>query len=176
MKNTIKEIKESVAWEKINRVFENTVKCVNLEMAQNEAMAMHANRDSRKLKSNQNRYDPNLLIDCCLQDLSFRARMVEIRVKIDLQCTILRESVTYAKNFILTKWASEIGDEYKTIDQKKSFVDRLLKNQLEFLGSVKSLLDLIDVLIKDIDQSGHSMRHIVDCLKLLQGNKAGVNL
>lgn len=171
MSSLVKSIKADPNYLKFARIVENIKKKIDLEGSLNEALSLHASRTSRNI-TGDNRYSPKVLIDASLKDLSFRARLVELRVKNDLQLSTLREAIDAMRRHISTEYSEDLRD-FSTADQRKSFVDRVLKSSKEFLAEGEAFLETADALIKDIDQAGHSVRHIIECLKLLDGAKAG---
>lgn len=166
----IKEIRQDPHYEIFLRVLEATRKNINLETAITEAKGLHTSRTSRSLTGND-RYSPKKLIDAVAKDLSTRARLVEIRVSNDRKLSHLREAMEALRRYIATEYNEELR-EFSTAEQRRNFVDRVLKSANSLLTEGESLLATLDVLIKDLDQASHAMRHIVDCLKLME-NKHG---
>lgn len=168
--NLIAQVKQDPQYKKFLTILKNTQERIDLNKAVEESRALHAARTSRSLTGND-RYSPKKIIDACMKDLATRARLVEIRLANDRGLSHLREAMDAMRRYLSTEYSEELKD-FSTADQRKSFVDRVLKNAHETLSAGESVLDIIDHLIKDIDQSSHSMRHVVDCLKLLE-NKTG---
>jgi hypothetical protein len=69
--------------------------------------------------------------------------------------------------------ADTLPDEPAAVlaDQRKAFVDRVIKQAKEFLAEGEALVSMIDILIKDIDQCNFSMKNSIECLKLLAESK-----
>lgn len=170
MTSLVASVRGDAQYKKFVTILESTRQGLDIEGAVAEAMALHTARTSRHLTGND-RYSPRKLIDASLKDLSTRARLVEIRVKNDRKLSHLREAMDAVRRYISTEYADDLRD-FSTADQRRAFVDRILKTANEVLAEGESLLASLDHLIKDIDQSGHAMRHVVDCLKLLE-NKHG---
>jgi hypothetical protein len=78
---------------------------------------------------------------------------------------------TALRRYISTEYADDLR-EFSTADQRRAFVDRVLKSANELVAEGEQLLTTLDHLIKDLDQTSHAMKHIVDCLKLME-NKHG---
>jgi hypothetical protein len=167
----VKAVRADPNYLKFQRILETVRKRVDLDASLKEALGLHASRTSRNI-TGENRYSPKVIIDASLKDLSFRARLVELRVKNDLQLSTLREAIDAMRRHISTEYSDELRD-FPTVDQRRSFVDRVLKNSKEFLAEGEAFLETADALIKDIDQAGHTIRHIIECLKLLSGAQAG---
>lgn len=165
----IKQIKSDPNFTKFNRIFEGIKKQVNIETSLNEALSLHASRTSRDI-TGEKRYNPKIIIDASLKDLSYRARLVEIRVKNDLQLSILKEAIDAMKRHVQTEYAEDLR-EFSTADQRRAFADRVVKSAKEFLAEGESFMDILDTLIRDIDQAGFTIKHIIECMKLLQGAK-----
>jgi hypothetical protein len=165
-----KQVRNDPQYETFLRVLEATRKRVDLDAALNEAMTLHSSRLSPSLTGND-RYSPRKLIDASFKDLSVRSRLVAIRVNNDRALSHLREAMDAFRRYISTEYSEELRD-FSTADQRRAFVDRILKNANALLSEGESVLNTIDHLVKDVDQSGHSLRHAIDCLKLLE-NKHG---
>lgn len=166
----ISNVRDDEQYKKFVVILNRTKERLKLEDSIKEALGLHTSRTSRHLTGND-RYSPKKLIDASMRDLSTRARLVEIRVTNDRNLSHLREAMDALRRYISTEYADDLRD-FSTADQRRAFVDRILKSANELLAEGESVLTSIDHLIKDIDQSGHSMRHVVDCLKLLE-NKHG---
>lgn len=166
----VKEIRAGQAYKTFKSVFEAVAKRVDTEAATREVISLHLGRTSRTLSTKKERYSPQVLIDASLNDLSARARMVELRVRADLNLSTLREAISAFSKHVQTEYADELK-EYRTAEQRKALVDRCIKQAREFLASGEAFIETVDTLVKDIDQGGHSLRHVIECLKLLEGSK-----
>lgn len=110
------------------------------------------------------------MYDALLRDLSFRSRLVEIRVKVSVELSNLIEATKSIRRYLMTEFAEDLR-EFSTADQRKSFVDRIIKPGLDYEAEAQSIVDLVDLIIRDIDQAGFSFRNIVETLKLMDGSK-----
>ncbi len=167
----LKQIRKDPQYDTFLRILETTRKKLDVEAAVEEAKGLHASRTSRSL-SGADRYSAKKIIDATLRDLSTRARLVEIRVANDRKLSHLKEAAEALRRYLSTEYVDELKEDFSTAGQRSSFVDRVLKNANALLAEGESLLSVLDFFIKDIDQSSHSVRHVVDCLKLLE-NKHG---
>ncbi len=163
-------VKSDPSYKKFQLILKNTLEKLDFERSLKEAQTLHASRTSRSLMGND-RYSPKKIIDAAVKDLSTRARLVEIRVANDRNLSHLRSAVEALRRYISTEYSEELRD-FSTADQRKSFVDRVMRSAHEVLEQGDAVMNVVDHLIKDIDQSSHAMRHVVDCLKLLE-NKNG---
>lgn len=167
----IKEIRESVSYKKYSGILERARSKIDLDSLRDEALGLHRSRTSRSLYSGK-KYSMKYLHDALLKDLAFRARLVEIRVNIDIPISEVEEAVKVIRRLVITEYDDALR-EYSTSDVRKSFVDRVLKSGIDFIAEGHIILKVIDTLIKDLDQASHNMRNIVETLKLLDGSKSG---
>lgn len=171
MKKLLKEIREDPNYVKLKHLYETTISKVDLEKIYDEAIGLHSGRLSRHL-TGANRYSPKALIDANLRDLSYRARLVELRVNLDRKLQALQEMVEAVKRYVITEYADDLSD-MKTVEQRRSFAGRVVKAQEQFLVEGKSMVQSLDTLIKDIDQASYHFKSIIDCLKLLDDKTGG---
>jgi hypothetical protein len=161
----VKTVRADPNFKKFLKLVENITAKIDTEAISREALGLHSSRLSRSLHG-EARYSPTALIDANIQDLSFRARLVELRVTLGRKLDKLDEVMAAIKRHISTEYDDELRD-FATVDQRKAFVTRTIKRQHAILADGNSVISMIDLLIKDIDQASHSMRHSLDCLKLL---------
>lgn len=171
MASLIKEIKRDSQYKTFLRVFEATQSTLNIEAAIEEARALHTSRSSRAL-TGKDRYSPKKLIDAAAKDMSVRARLVELRVSNDRKLSHLQEAMEAIRRYVMTEYADDL-QEFSTAEQRRAFVDRVLKSAHSLVSEGNQLLGMLDLLIKDVDQTSHAMKHIVDCLKLLDNKNVG---
>jgi hypothetical protein len=161
----LKEIRANENYKRFLAIVETCQQRIDVDRSKNEALALHAGRLSRNLHG-EKRYSPKHIIDANMQDMANRARMVEIRVKNDIQLSTLRSAIQAMRRHISTEYAEELR-EFSTAPQRSAFVDRVLKASVQLLEEGEALIELLDTLIKDIDQTSHTMRHIIEALKLV---------
>lgn len=165
----IKEIRNDPVYKKFKAILEVTMKKMNVDEDHKEIMARHSSRTARSLRKGE-RYSPHKLIDANMQEMSIRSRLVEIRIKNSKPLKHLREAMEAMRRHIVTEYVDELSD-YKTEGQRKALADRVMKTANEFIAQAEDLLDAIDLILKDIDQTSHSLRHSVELLKLLTETK-----
>ena len=171
MSKMLKEIRGDGEYVKFKTIFERTRERVDLEKDLTEVLNLHAGRTSRKLYGDK-QYSVKALIDASLKDMSYRSRMVEIRVRASVQISILQEAIGALRKYLSTEYADDLR-EFGTVAERKSFVDRVLKTPLAYIEEANSLLDTIDIILKDLDQASFGLRNMLECLKLLDSSRAG---
>ena len=170
----IELIKADPAYATFRNIVRNTQKSLNIQNSLDDALSLHNSRVLRDLKGEQ-RYSPKLLIDANLTDLSFRSRLVDMRVRNDVKLSTLREALDAIRGHISTQYSTELKS-FSTVDQRRAFVDRAVKNSAQLLADGEALLTTIDALIKDIDQSNFHFKTIIECLKLMDSSKTGTTV
>lgn len=165
------DIRAGAQYKKYQKILEAAQTGLDLDSLRGEALGSHAARTSRQLYGSR-QYSPKSLIDAIYKDLSFRSRIVEIRVRVSVAMSNLEEASKAMRRYISTEFSDDLR-EFSTADQRRAFVDRVLKVGLAYLAEGQALLDLLDSLIKDADQAGFGLRNAVETLKLLDGSKSG---
>jgi len=173
MSSLLSAIRKDDNYKLFRSVFAKTQERVDIEKDLDEALRLHAGRSSRQLYGKQ-QYSIKSLIDASLKDISFRSRLVEIRVKASIQLSLLEEATKAIRKYISTEYADDLK-EFSTAEQRKSFVDRALKGAISYLSEGAALLDTLDRLIEDIDKASFGLRNMMEGLKLLSEGRGRVN-
>jgi hypothetical protein len=171
LRGLLLQVKGDPKYKRFARIIQRVSDRVDIEKDKAEALALHASRTSRSLYGGK-RYSPKALIDASLTDLSARARLVEIRVKASGHVEVLEQACEAMRHHLLTEYNQEIR-MYSTEAQRNALIKRIQRTALDFMAEAKSLLDMLDQIIKDIDQASYALRATLDSLKLLDGAKAG---
>lgn len=168
----INKIRETKDYSTFKRLVTNISAKVNVEKDQEEALAMHAGRTSRRMHGKK-QYSPKSLIDAALNDLACRSRLVELRVRASIEASLLHDAIKAVRHYITNEFDVELA-KYKTVDQRKAVIDRAIKRSLEVESELVALVELLDTLISDIDKSSYQLKVMVDALKLIADNKGQV--
>lgn len=167
--SVLREARESTPYKKYAKILATAQGRLDLGAFRSEALSLHSSRTSRTLYGKK-QYSAQAVYDALLRDLSFRSRLVEIRVKVSVELSNLIEATKSIRRYLMTEFAEDLR-EFSTADQRKSFVDRIIKPGLDYEAEAQSIVDLVDLIIRDIDQAGFSFRNIVETLKLMDGSK-----
>lgn len=170
-KRVLSALKEDSEYKKFKRIYKGIVESLTVEKFVEEAKALHAGRTSRKLHE-QKQFNPRALIEASTKDQAVRSRLVEMRVRISIYQSKLDEAMDAMKRYMNTEFYDELS-EYKTQDIKKSLVDRVMSKPLDVMADIKNLIDILDTIIKDVDQANYHMKTVVEALKLLSEAKGG---
>jgi hypothetical protein len=168
----LKEIRNNPNYKSFLAIVETVSARIDIEGATKEALALHSARLSRALHG-EKRYSPKAIVDANMQDIANRARLVEIRVKHDKQLSLLKSAIDAMRRHISTEYSADLRD-FSTVEQRRAFVDRVLKSPVQLHEEGVSMLETLDSLIKDLDQASHAMRHIVALLQMVQDKSRGI--
>lgn len=101
-----------------------------------------------------------------LENGANRSRCVEIKMKVltvIIECEAVLDAV---RKLIQNMFAVEIKESGSTVAERKSAVDSAFMGEVEQLQQLEHVSKLADLVIGDIDQSGWSIRRIIDTLAL----------
>ncbi|WP_391857251.1 hypothetical protein, partial [Vibrio cidicii] len=97
----LSDIKEDPNYKKFRLVVKGVREKLKIERDQAEAMGLMANRTSRSLHGRK-QFSPKSLLEATSNDLSARARLVEIRVRATVNLDLLQEACDALRNHIYT--------------------------------------------------------------------------
>lgn len=166
-----KVLRKDKKYKKLSQVLEVAQQRINVEQDRVQAFSLHAGLESRSLYGKR-ALSPKAVLSATSQMMANRSRLVEMRARATENISYLHQACKEFKRYALTAYEDEFKD-YRTKEQRDALLDVVMRPALEFIGEADTLIDILDNLIKDIDQSGHSVRHIVDILKLLDSSKTG---
>jgi hypothetical protein len=166
------EIRESKDFKKFKKIVANVQAKLNVEKDANEARSLHAGRTSRKLYGDK-RYSPKAILDAAMNDMAARSRLVELRVQTTNQIDVLGDACKAMRNSISTNFGETVKKRFTTVGDRGAFYDTMISDALEIQAEGEALIKMLDNLIADIDKSSFALKHVVDCLSLLSGSKAG---
>ncbi|MGF3930105.1 hypothetical protein ACQX74_14480 [Staphylococcus aureus] len=169
----LSDIKEDPNYKKFRLVVKGVREKLKIGRDQAEAMGLMANRTSRSLHGRK-QFSPKSLLEATSNDLSARARLVEIRVRATVNLDLLQEACDALRNHIYTEYAQELKQFGSSAEQRKALVERVQGTARTLMTEGKALVDVLDQIVKDIDSASHHLRHMIDVLKLLDGSKGKV--
>ncbi len=164
-----REIKTDKRYKKLLHILEVAQSRIDVARDRNEAFAMHSGLLVRQLYGKQVFSTKKVLL-ATAQLQANRSRLVEIRSRASEHISYLHQGCTAFRRYCLANYDFT---GYKTKEQKDSLLDRPMRPILDFIAEVDNLIEMLDTFIKDIDQAGHGVRHIVEIHKLLDSSKVG---
>lgn len=103
----LERVKADLKYKKHRRILKVIQARLNIERDRNEALSLHASRTSRTLYG-KSQYSPRAIYDATAKDLSYRARLVEIRQLNAVQISLLTEATQALRRYVLTTYKDEM--------------------------------------------------------------------
>lgn len=170
----IAAIRADARYKKFKKIVTEAQERVDFEKDREEALALHSGLVVRTIYGKK-MYSSKTLLESLAQVQANRSRLVELRVRSSIHISYVKEASSAFKRYIYTAYADDMRNaEYRTKDQREALLMRLTAIAEEFMSEGNSHLDMIDTFIKDLDQAGFSMKHMVDVLRLLDGKEGKI--
>lgn len=155
---------EDDTYKKYRNIIKSIKDKIDIEDTDAEVNRLHSGRISRTLYGTTPGGDQ--IMKAALQDSSHRSRLAEIKVRIIKQADLLDITLDATRIYLSRQFADEMPD-IRTKAERISYFDHYLNAGVVLLAKLKSLMDRIDVILKDVDQTGFSLKHCVDILELV---------
>ena len=166
---SLAEIKSDPVVKRALALKESADAAINLERIVTEADMLHSERASRKLYKIS--LEPTKLANASLQDMSNRARLSELKARVYVQRTAVQHAFEHCSAHISTQHRDTMKEYASNAGDRKMFLNRVLNKLVESISNMDSTLELLEIYIKDIDQSAWAIRNATDMLKLLMDNR-----
>jgi hypothetical protein len=137
---------------------------IDLEDLDDEMTRLHSGRISRTLYGTTPGGDK--IMKAALQDSSVRSRLAEIRVRVTKQADLLDITLKATRIHLANSFRDEV-DDLRTKGERGAFFDGHLQKGVSLLARMNSFTSRVDTIVKDIDQTGFSLKHAVDILELI---------
>lgn len=157
---------------KFKKVVERTQARVNVQEDVKEAFALHASRLSPQMYDNK-QFSAKNILEAHSKDLQARSRMEKLRSTATLHLSYLREAEKALTYYVTDKYRSEMSD-FTNQEQRKAFLGRLLRTSAALTQEMETGIDVLDKLIRDIDQSGFQLKGMLGALELIVNAKGKV--
>lgn len=166
------EIRRDVKFKKFKNIVAKAGERLQIEKDRNEALALFSARTSPTLRYKK-QYSAASLLDAEAIDMATRSRLVHIRVQSSIHLDLLDEACDAIKRHIFTQYHEDLRG-FSNEQQRKALVERVQTVAMDLMTEGKSLLDMLDQLIRDLDQSNFSMGHMVKLVEMLANSKGKV--
>jgi hypothetical protein len=172
VKTLLLEIRRDPKYKKFKTIVETTRSRLKIEADRNEALALHSSRTSRTL-SGKKQYSGAAILDAEATELYTRSRLVQIRVQASIHLDLLDEACDAIKRHIFTQYHEDLLG-FTNEQQRRALIERVQGAALELIAEGKSLKDMLDQIIKDVDQANFHLGHMVSTLEMLHNSKGKV--
>ncbi len=171
----LKEIREDAKYKKFVEIVKVCQKRLRIEADRTEALALLSNRTSRELHATKKQLSPKSVSEAQANDMQARSRLTEIRVKNRLQADALKDATKAIRNHLMTEYSDEMAT-FPNAEGRAALIERVQGTGGTLLSETESLIDMIDVIIKDVDQNSFYMSNLTEIMKLLDGSKGSRNV
>lgn len=163
LKNRLREDKRLI---KIKKAFGTLpeYKLDSVELRQ-EIESMMLTRKVRSLSGSKKM--STALIEAMLQDQSYRSRATEILmgcVRTDKNLSRVLDSL---EDYMLVEYSDLLSSSFRTIKERKAFVEYVLRKYYEFLDKVDEVRQVAELLIVDVDKAGYMYKNMIEALNLV---------
>jgi hypothetical protein len=164
LESFLNDLKEDPKFKKFRLILKNTRERMKIERDRNRtSRAMHGRKQ----------FSPKALMEATANDLSARARLVEIRVRATIHMDLLEDACDALRNHVYTEYHEEVR-KYGSAEQRKALIERVQGTARTFIVEGQALIDMLDQIIKDIDAASFHLRNMMETMKLLDGTKGKV--
>ncbi len=170
MTTTLSEFHEKLdgsrAYKKYKSIVQNIASDVNTEQVIKDTQLIHKSRLSRTLRKQAS---PVALQEASLNDLTQRSRLIEMRVALFVHMASLKLTLKQTAEFLSVKYAKSLKGFCGTAQERKAAIDIVLQEGITLQDSMQTALDVIDMVVKDIDQGGYGLKNSIEVVKMLLG-------
>jgi hypothetical protein len=167
----IKAIRKDPKYKTLKQVLENAQSKIDIEQSRKRAFVLHASLEVRGLYGRK-KFSPKRILSATAQIQANRSTLVEIRARLSEHVSYVEAAQAAFRRHVFSEFSEDLRD-YRTKEQRDAFINNATVTVVDFISEVTALVDLLDTFIKDLDQAGHNIRHMVDVLKLLASSKGG---
>lgn len=146
------------------RIRDTAMSAINIPDLLKEAEFLHANRKSRTLSSAK--MSPNAVQAALVNDMANRSRLVELRAALMKTNELLSTALLGIRRHIRVSYKDALKDMASTQADRNHVLDKILGKSVKYKAQLDHAEDLIDLYIKDVDQTAFGLRNAVEILKL----------
>lgn len=168
MSELIESLKEDPVYEKTKNIYKSVTGMYQEEKIVAEIDLLHSTRKARKLVTSK--VNPKTLQEAILIEMANRSRLIELRSMCSRNHQLIYSSREVLKKHILCTYPRILKTEYgATIGERNNAVDSLLSRFFNLQSRIEGTISMIDLAVKDIDQSSYQFRNLIDIMKIVLG-------
>lgn len=135
-----------------------------------ESKRLHSGRKSRTLTKTPG---PDAVLEASFQDSANRSRLTQIRVDLTNQEGVLAEALEAIRAHIVFKY-EHLLPGLRTKGDRAAHLNQYLKRGVNLRNKTLTLISIIDLYIKDIDQMSFTLKHAIDVIEMIYNQKGRV--
>lgn len=138
-----------------------------------EIQNLHKARQTRLLNS-MSSITGKRLGEASMRDQSVRSRCVEICMQLVSVRRLLAQGIDSVRNYILSEYNEEMVDlGFSTVASRNQVVENYLSKHYGRLSGIDTIVEIADLVIKDCDQAGFSLKRATDALAIAMTRERG---
>lgn len=162
-------LKQDARYQRMEKAFD-TLDYLNLDIGPltDEILFLHSTRPMRTLKDEQTgtmQYTQKL-VDALMTDQSTRSRLTEIVIACVSADRNINDMCKAYKDYAVVKH-SDLLKQWRTKEERKQFLDVLLRKFLSYREEVISLQTKAELVIQDIDKAGFALKNNIQALEMI---------
>jgi hypothetical protein len=159
---------EDDVWARYQRILTRTQETTRAVELVKEIERLHGSRSSRFLSTKSGGATAFNLIDANLQDISYRSRIVEIKITISKQHRLLEQVLGAVHGHLLSNYNEEIVDLVGKLKASQgTFVDSMIRDGWDALSKLEKVREIAEYVVEDIDKTAWAMTNLVKLVTLL---------
>lgn len=157
-----KALAEDDTYLRFRNIVRTIQKRINVEKNLIEARSLHGARTVRTLKGTAP--SATALYEATVREAATRARLTEIKITLYVEEQLLKASLDATISHLRTAYdLSFVGN---TQEDRKLVVRSILRSGYKLHDELTSAINILDLIVKDIDQAGYSTRNLIDIVKI----------
>lgn len=128
-----------------------------------EARSLHAKRSIRNLKGKTP--SAHAVYAAATEDASNRARLIELRTNLMIEVELLDMLIDSTAAYLIA--SHDLSGYATTKGERSDVINRILKRGVELRAELKSAMNVLDLIVKDIDQAGYAVHNLVEIIKII---------
>lgn len=161
-KKAMKDAKIRAFIERINK----GVYSVDSSARIKEVTSMHASRTVQIMSKKDFIGSHKAIVESMVENQQNRARLVAIKIECIKKLGVLTDKVDTFVRYTKAEFASQLNLEFSTQQAKNDAVTDLFSDAFSIQSKLKSVVEIIDLVIQDIDQSGWQIKGMIEMLKI----------
>lgn len=163
----IEKVHNNKRFKRLVEMFEQGRFAVDDTAALKEIESLHKTRASRSLQPNDvlTSFQRNT-ITMSMQNMAFRSRLVEIKMRFFKLHRALDEHIDAMRNYLVTRYTVEFKREFGTVDARRKALDFIMEDFSKKSASFQTVTEMADLVIADIDQTAWGIKAIISAMEL----------
>lgn len=157
-------LKQDAEWKRYRAIRSGIEESFPLESLNEELTRIQRGRKVRSVSFKG--VSAQRLLDMSMDEVQHRARLTEILIQAKRESNILSALLDGMNSYVLGEYAEDLREGFKTQQDRRSAVDRLLSKGYSTLYGIQGVAETTELLIKDIDQSSFTLTRVANLIEL----------